>query len=43
MTAESPEVSVVIPAFNEVDTIGVVIDRVLSCGYDAEVIVVDDT
>jgi glycosyltransferase involved in cell wall biosynthesis len=30
MTAESPEVSVVIPAFNEVDTIGVVIDRVLS-------------
>ncbi len=39
---EAPKISVVIPAYNEVKTIGLVIDRVLNCGYDAEVIVVDD-
>jgi glycosyltransferase involved in cell wall biosynthesis len=39
---EAPKISVVIPAYNEASTIGVVIDRVLNCGYDAEVIVVDD-
>jgi glycosyltransferase involved in cell wall biosynthesis len=39
---EAPKISVVIPAYNEAGTIGVVIDRVLNCGYDAEVIVVDD-
>jgi glycosyltransferase involved in cell wall biosynthesis len=39
---ETPKISVVIPAYNEVGTIGVVIDRVLDCGYDAQVIVVDD-
>jgi glycosyltransferase involved in cell wall biosynthesis len=36
------KISVVIPAFNEVDTIGTVIDRVLKCEFDTEVIVVDD-
>jgi glycosyltransferase involved in cell wall biosynthesis len=39
---EEPKISVVIPAYNEVNTIGLVIDRVLKCGYDVEVIVVDD-
>jgi len=32
----------VIPVYNEVDTIGVILDRVLKCGYDVEIIVVDD-
>ncbi len=36
------KISVVIPAFNEVNTIGTVIDRVLKCEFDAEVVVVDD-
>jgi glycosyltransferase involved in cell wall biosynthesis len=40
--AESATVSVVIPVFNEVSTIGEVISRVLNCGFDCEVIVVDD-
>ena len=40
--AEAPKISVVIPAYNEAGTIGTVIDRVLKCGFDAEVIVVDD-
>ena len=40
--SEATEISVVIPVFNEVETIGKVIDRVLNCGFDAEVIVVDD-
>jgi glycosyltransferase involved in cell wall biosynthesis len=35
-------VSVVIPVFNEVHTIGQVIDRVLGSGFETEVIVVDD-
>lgn len=39
---ESAKISVVIPVFNEVQTIGIVIDRVLNCGFDVEVIVVDD-
>jgi len=38
----TPKISVVIPVFNEATTIGTVIDRVLKCGYDAEVIVIDD-
>ena len=38
----SPKISVVIPAYNEVDTIGIIIDRVLNCGFDVEVIAVDD-
>ena len=39
---EPVKISVVIPVFNEVETIGKVIDRVLNCGFDVEVIVVDD-
>ncbi|MHB8384243.1 MAG: glycosyltransferase family 2 protein [Candidatus Binataceae bacterium] len=39
---ETTKISVVIPAFNEAGTIGAIIDRVLNCGFDAEVIVVDD-
>ena len=39
---EAPKISVVIPVYNEAATIGRVIDRVLDCGFDAEVIVVDD-
>ena len=40
--ADNVSISVVIPVFNEVDTIGQIIKRVLECGYDPEVIVVDD-
>jgi glycosyltransferase involved in cell wall biosynthesis len=36
------KISVVIPAYNEAGTIGRVIERVLDCGFDTEVIVVDD-
>lgn len=39
---EPVKISVVIPVYNEADTIGEVIRRVLDCGLDAEVIVVDD-
>ena len=35
-------ISVVIPVYNEVKTIGEVIRRVLDSGYDTEVVVVDD-
>jgi glycosyltransferase involved in cell wall biosynthesis len=35
-------ISVVIPVYNEVRTIGKVVDRVLNCGLDVEVIAVDD-
>lgn len=35
-------ISVVIPVYNEVRTIGQVIERVLGCGFDTQVIVVDD-
>jgi glycosyltransferase involved in cell wall biosynthesis len=42
MMADSVSISVVIPVFNEASTIGQVIQRVLGCGYDIEVIVVDD-
>jgi hypothetical protein len=37
-----PKISVVIPVYNEIGTIGIVLKRVLNCGFDAEVIVVDD-
>jgi glycosyltransferase involved in cell wall biosynthesis len=40
--ADGVSISVVIPVFNEAGTIGDVIQRVLNCGYDSEVIVVDD-
>ena len=39
---ETTKISVVIPVYNEVHTIGTVIDRVLNCGFDVEIIVVDD-
>jgi glycosyltransferase involved in cell wall biosynthesis len=39
---DAPKISVVIPVYNEVNTIGTVIDRVLKCGFDVEVIAVDD-
>jgi glycosyltransferase involved in cell wall biosynthesis len=39
---ETVQISVVIPAFNEIKTIGEIIRRVLECGFDSEVIVVDD-
>jgi glycosyltransferase involved in cell wall biosynthesis len=42
MNDSAGNVSVVIPVYNEVSTIGQVISRVLDCGFDPEVIVVDD-
>ncbi len=42
MAEETPKISVVIPVYNEVKTIGQVLDRVLRCGFDVEIIVVDD-
>ena len=39
---EIAKISVVIPVYNEVHTIGTVIDRVLNCGFDVEIIAVDD-
>lgn len=40
--ADPVKISVVIPVYNEVNTIGEVINRVLNCGFESEVIVVDD-
>jgi glycosyltransferase involved in cell wall biosynthesis len=40
--ADRTKISVVIPVYNEVATIGRVIERVLDCGFDPEIIVVDD-
>jgi glycosyltransferase involved in cell wall biosynthesis len=40
--AAEVKISVVIPVFNEVNTIGQIIERTLRCGFDTEVIVVDD-
>jgi glycosyltransferase involved in cell wall biosynthesis len=39
---DAVRLSVVIPVYNEADTIGKVIRRVLECGFETEVIVVDD-
>jgi glycosyltransferase involved in cell wall biosynthesis len=39
---EAAKISVVIPVYNEARTIGEVIRRVLECGFETEVIVVDD-
>lgn len=39
---ETPDISVVIPVFNEAATIGQIIERVLNSGFGEEVIVVDD-
>ncbi len=41
-SAATAKISVVIPVYNEVNTIGMIIDRTLKCGFDTEVIVVDD-
>jgi len=44
-TAEVPsttKITVVIPAYNEIATIGIVLKRVLNSGFDTEVVVVDD-
>jgi glycosyltransferase involved in cell wall biosynthesis len=40
--APPPNISVVIPVYNEVQTIGLVIERVLGCGFEVEIIAVDD-
>ena len=42
MESQATTISVVIPAFNEAATISPVIERVLRCGFEVEVIVVDD-
>ncbi len=42
MADDPVKISVVIPVYNEVKTIGEVIVRVLNCGFDPEIIVVDD-
>ena len=39
---DAVKISVVIPVYNEAGTIGEVIKRVIDCGFDTEVIVVDD-
>ena len=39
---EPAKISIVIPVYNEAGTIGQVIRNVLDCGFDVEVIVVDD-
>jgi glycosyltransferase involved in cell wall biosynthesis len=36
------KISVVIPVYNEIETIGTILDRVLRCGFDVEIIAVDD-
>jgi glycosyltransferase involved in cell wall biosynthesis len=41
--ASQPSISVVIPVYNEVQTIGSVIERVLGCGFEVEILVVDDS
>lgn len=37
-----PELTVVIPCYNEKDTIRTIVDRVLQTGHDVEIIIVDD-
>jgi len=37
-----PNISVVIPVYNEVHTIEPVIERVLGCGFEVDIIVIDD-
>jgi len=38
----SPEVSVIIPVYNEADTVGEIVERLLAVGFDKEIIIVDD-
>jgi glycosyltransferase involved in cell wall biosynthesis len=42
LATQKVAISVVIPVYNEATTIGRVIERVINCGFDVEVIVVDD-
>jgi glycosyltransferase involved in cell wall biosynthesis len=42
MSEDPLKISVVIPVYNEFSTIGKVVERVLNCGFDTQVIVVDD-
>jgi hypothetical protein len=42
MMDDAVKISVVIPVYDEAATIGEVIRRVLDCGFETEVIVVDD-
>jgi len=37
-----PELSVIIPCYNERDTIQKIVDRVLATGHDLEIVIVDD-
>jgi glycosyltransferase involved in cell wall biosynthesis len=39
---EEIPISVVVPVYNEVHTIGLILDRILRCGFDTEIIAVDD-
>jgi glycosyltransferase involved in cell wall biosynthesis len=41
-SAPPPNISVVIPVYNEVQTVEPVIGRVLACGFEVEIIVIDD-
>jgi cellulose synthase/poly-beta-1,6-N-acetylglucosamine synthase-like glycosyltransferase len=40
--SQTVKISVVIPVYNEVKTIVEVINRVLECGFDTEIVVVND-
>lgn len=42
MTSEQPYISIVIPAYDEAQAIGTVLDQLLRLNLDAEIIVVDD-
>jgi glycosyltransferase involved in cell wall biosynthesis len=42
MTAEHPQVTIVIPAYNEAKSIAHVLEKTLNLGLDCEIIVVDD-
>ena len=42
LTKEDLVLSVIIPCYNEVDTIEVVLDKVRACGLKTEIVVVDD-
>ena len=42
LTKDNIKISVVIPCYNEVDTLENVIERVRECGLATEIIVVDD-
>ena len=39
---EQPELTVVVPAYNEADTIAMVVERLQALPYELQIIVVDD-